>query len=105
MSRSALVCVVALGAAACGGSTNAPVDASTSDMAQRADGGAGDTCIASGGQVVERMCCATEHPFPQTCTVGACGCSPMNSAPIATCQCPSGTCFDGIACVKSSPGP
>lgn len=57
-----------------------------------------DACIASGGTVATAPCCSSAREFPNTCAVGACGCSPDNSQETKTCTCPEGTCFDGSAC-------
>jgi hypothetical protein len=55
-------------------------------------------CARSGGTVSTAQCCALAQEFPNTCLVGACGCSPENSATRTVCLCPAGTCFDGNAC-------
>jgi hypothetical protein len=38
-------------------------------------------------------CCTDVGDFPDMCRVGACGCAPASSHTIATCTCPSGSCF------------
>ena len=55
-------------------------------------------CIASGGSVGAAVCCLSVDDFPDTCLVGACGCSAENSHGVQTCNCPTGTCFNGTAC-------
>lgn len=59
-------------------------------------------CINSGGTVTTAMCCnSTTDDFPNTCVIGACGCSLENSHSIQTCNCGEGKCFNGSACVQS----
>jgi len=57
-------------------------------------------CLASGGTVTSAMCCASTGDFPDTCEVGACGCSPDASHEVRACVCGTGTCFNGSACVS-----
>ena len=63
-----------------------------------------DDCVASGGTVVTGMCCTGVEAFPNTCLIGACGCSPDNSQEVKVCECPEGLCFDGTTCT-STPAP
>jgi hypothetical protein len=56
-------------------------------------------CLASGGTVGEAVCCASVEDFPDTCLVGACGCSAEYSHAVQVCTCPAGTCFNGTACM------
>jgi hypothetical protein len=77
---------------------------SDSDSDADADSGAPldpeQGCLASGGTVGTALCCAANPTdFPNTCSTGACGCSPENSVEVQFCYCPSDTCFDGSACV------
>ena len=68
----------------------------------RSQGGADPlaaACESAGGTVVSWQCCAGVSDFPNTCLIGACGCSPENSAPRDVCECPAGQCFDGTGCV------
>jgi len=55
-------------------------------------------CAASGGVVVTASCCASSTDFPNTCVIGACGCSAENSKDTKVCLCPENACFDGTAC-------
>jgi hypothetical protein len=55
-------------------------------------------CLSSGGQATSSLCCKSADDFPNTCLVGACGCSPDNSKSIKTCDCGEGKCFDGATC-------
>ena len=55
-------------------------------------------CIQSGGTVQNAMCCRGVGDFPNTCTIGACGCSPFESEMVLTCVCPPGRCFNGNTC-------
>jgi hypothetical protein len=50
-------------------------------------------CLAMGGQVGSSLCCTSAGDFPDSCAVGACGCSPSNSHSVNTCLCPGGGCF------------
>ncbi len=61
-------------------------------------GGASDGCVQSGGVVGQSLCCAGAGDFPSMCSVGVCGCSPDNSEMVQVCECPQGSCFDGLAC-------
>ena len=60
---------------------------------------ADQACTNSGGAVGTSLCCASSGDFPNTCLIGACGCSPDNSHSVKVCNCPDGTCFDGTGCV------
>lgn len=65
-----------------------------SDAADGAvDAGAAALCVSTGGTVGTAQCCKNTTDFPNTCTVGPCGCSPNNSHTVATCQCPGTQCF------------
>jgi hypothetical protein len=50
-------------------------------------------CLTTNGQVSTGLCCANVGDFPDSCAVGACGCSPANSHSVSTCVCPAGGCF------------
>jgi hypothetical protein len=56
-------------------------------------------CLQSGGTVSTGLCCRAVESFPNTCTIGACGCAPDASHEVAICICPTNTCFDGESCV------
>ena len=58
-------------------------------------------CIASGGTVSTAPCCSTAPEFPDTCSIGSCGCSPQFSREVSICNCGAG-CFnrDQRACVQ-----
>jgi hypothetical protein len=57
------------------------------------DGGSlASACLATMGQIESGLCCTSATDFPNTCAVGACGCSPANSHTISQCACASG-CF------------
>jgi heat shock protein HslJ len=64
-----------------------------------------ERCTRSGGTVGMASCCGLVGEFPSTCLPGACGCAPDKSHPVQVCQCPSGQCFDGRACVPSGKEP
>jgi hypothetical protein len=55
-------------------------------------------CERSGGLVVTRLCCASANDFPNTCLIGACGCSPDNSREVSVCECGKGRCWNGKVC-------
>jgi hypothetical protein len=55
-------------------------------------------CLDSGGQVVTQTCCQSSGDFPNSCLIGACGCSPSYSHQIKICDCGQGKCFDGYEC-------
>ena len=78
-------------------------DASATDApatdAPAGDGGLATACAASGGTVTTSQCCQSTGDFPNTCSVGACGCAPASSHSVMTCACPTGQCFDGARCV------
>ena len=57
-----------------------------------------EMCTLSGGTVSTGMCCLATGDFPNSCLIGACGCSPVNSHQVQTCHCPVGKCFDGEKC-------
>lgn len=69
---------------------DAPNDAA-SDASS--DGGLAALCVSTGGTVGSGLCCLSSQDFPDTCTTGACGCSPNNSHTVQTCQCPNKKCF------------
>ena len=56
-------------------------------------------CLTSGGTVTTATCCASTSDFPDTCAIGACGCSPNASHAVRVCQCSAGNCFNGTQCV------
>lgn len=51
-------------------------------------------CINSGGTVINKMCCNAVTDFPNTCLIGACGCSLENSHEMKVCECEEGKCWD-----------
>ena len=58
-----------------------------------------ELCINSGGTVTTQLCCGSVGDFPNTCLIGACGCSPSNSHEVKVCNCGEGKCWDGTNCV------
>ncbi len=56
-------------------------------------------CTQSGGNVTTMLCCTSAGDFPNLCLVGPCGCSPANSHEIKVCDCGTGKCFNGTACI------
>jgi len=59
-------------------------------------------CLDSGGTVSTTSCCKTSNDFPNSCLIGACGCSPTDSHEVKTCNCVEGKCFNGTECVAKS---
>jgi len=59
-------------------------------------------CLDSGGTVETDTCCQSAGDFPNSCLIGACGCSPASSHQVKTCECGQGKCFDGNSCVSAS---
>jgi hypothetical protein len=55
-------------------------------------------CLISGGTVTTSLCCKTTTDFPNTCLIGACGCSPEYSHEVKVCDCGLDKCFNGIRC-------
>lgn len=58
-----------------------------------------ENCIASGGALTTSLCCKSVQDFPDTCLIGACGCSPLESHEIKVCDCGEGMCFNGTNCI------
>jgi hypothetical protein len=67
-----------------------------------ADGGTAEQrCLATGGTPRMAGCCLSSGDFPDSCAVGACGCSPASSHPVTICGCPAGACFSpGRGCLS-----
>ncbi|MDD2731690.1 MAG: DUF5667 domain-containing protein [Candidatus Pacebacteria bacterium] len=59
-------------------------------------------CIRTGGTVSVSSCCKSASDFPNTCLIGACGCSLENSHEVKVCECQEGKCFDGNKCAEIS---
>jgi hypothetical protein len=59
-----------------------------------------NSCLNSGGTVTTASCCQTTSDFPNTCLIGACGCSPDNSHEVKNCDCGTDKCFNGEKCVS-----
>jgi hypothetical protein len=65
--------------------------------------GAGELCTSTGGTVTTANCCANGvASFPDTCVIGACGCSPASSVTIMICSCAAGCFSPGVGCVASA---
>ncbi len=81
--------------------TDTAADAATDAQSDGAtDGGLAAACTASGGTVSSSLCCLSSGDFPNNCAVGSCSCAPTASHTVMTCQCPSGRCWNGSACVS-----
>lgn len=59
------------------------------------------SCFDSGGVVLTSLCCKSSNYFPNSCIIGACGCSIDDSHMIKTCECGTGKCFDGEKCITT----
>lgn len=59
-----------------------------------------NACTDSGGTISSSMCCTITEDFPNTCAIGACGCSSENSHEVMTCDCGENKCFDGDKCIE-----
>ena len=57
---------------------------------------AGSLCMSTGGTESTSLCCKSASDFPDTCKVGACGCSPGNSHTVQSCLCPVNECYDAL---------
>jgi hypothetical protein len=57
------------------------------------------TCVLSGGSIKTSLCCNLTGDFPNSCLIGACGCSPANSHQVKNCDCGEGKCFNGHICI------
>jgi hypothetical protein len=58
-------------------------------------------CTDSGGKIRTAWCCKSAGNFPNTCSIGACGCSIENSHKMRVCECGKGRCFDGTKCAEA----
>ncbi|MFH1129378.1 MAG: hypothetical protein V1686_01420 [Patescibacteria group bacterium] len=57
-------------------------------------------CIDSGGTVIMASCCQLTSDFPNSCSIGACGCSPDHSKQVKARDC-GDKCWNGIKCVNN----
>ena len=57
-------------------------------------------CETGGGTFTTMLCCKNVPSLPNTCVIGACGCSPENSRSTYYCECGAGKCWDGSSCVN-----
>jgi hypothetical protein len=80
-------------------SDSSSTDSATTDSTTTDGDGGSAGCTASGGAVTTSLCCAGSGDFPNTCLIGACGCAPSSSHEVKVCNCPTGKCWDGSACV------
>lgn len=64
-----------------------------------------NSCLNSGGTVTTASCCQTTNDFPNSCLIGACGCSSDNSHEVKNCDCGTDKCFNGEKCVAVSVAP
>ena len=60
---------------------------------------ANKACINADGTVKTQQCCSSASDFPNSCLIGACGCSLENSHEVKVCDCGEGKCWDGTKCV------
>jgi hypothetical protein len=73
-------------------------EAGSGDGGGTGEAGPAASCAASGGTASTSSCCGSTGEFPNTCSLGACSCSPSNSHAVQICTCPAGKCFDGTSC-------
>ena len=59
-------------------------------------------CADTGGTATNSSCCGSAEDYPNTCLIGACGCSPENSKETKVCECGEGKCFNGNSCVSQN---
>jgi hypothetical protein len=65
--------------------------------------GGAELCTSTGGIVTTASCCANGvASFPDTCLVGACGCSPASSVTIMICSCAAGCFSPDAGCVPKT---
>ena len=93
--------------------SDAAADMSIADLGvdlSRADLGPSpleEGCIRSGGTVRTVSCCTSVPDFPDTCSIGACGCAPMYSRMALGCDCGPMRCFDTFggtdSCIARAP--
>jgi hypothetical protein len=57
-------------------------------------------CLNSGGTLTTAYCCKSVSDFPNSCLIGACGCSPTDSHQVKTCDCGENRCWDGTKCTQ-----
>jgi hypothetical protein len=57
-------------------------------------------CINSGGNITSSDCCEAVGDFPNTCSIGACGCAPFSSHNIRVCNCGQNKCWNGTQCIN-----
>lgn len=56
-------------------------------------------CLIAGGTIGTELCCKSSGDFPNSCLIGACGCSAENSHEVKFCNCGIDSCFDGSKCI------
>jgi hypothetical protein len=95
-----------IGALGAGGQVGPDAPAAQADVPISTDTqGLVALCRTTGGQLGSAMCCLSVTDYPDTCAVGACGCSPTASHEVVTCDCSTGSCFSRTAgCVPRSVG-
>jgi hypothetical protein len=92
--RAGILSVLFMAVLGCGSSST------SNDAGAAGDASAQQLCTATGGTVGMSSCCMTASDFPDSCAVGACGCSPDNSKMDSVCTCPANQCFSpGRGCV------
>lgn len=63
-----------------------------------------ELCKKSGGTITTQLCCNSVKDIPDTCLVGACGCSEENSHEVKVCNCGEEKCWDSkkVKCVDNT---
>jgi hypothetical protein len=59
-------------------------------------------CSNAGGKISTKNCCKSTGDLPNTCSVGACSCSPANSHYVKICECGTGKCFSDGKCISTA---
>lgn len=59
-----------------------------------------EACVKSGGKIEITFCCKSANDYPNSCAIGACGCSLENSREIKTCVCADNKCWNGTSCAE-----
>lgn len=95
-SQSGEYCIVK-----CAPNEACPAIATSCENATVTNKTTGELCKESGGTIKTQLCCGSVSDFPNTCLIGACGCSSSNSKEVKVCDCGEGKCFDGKTCVST----
>jgi hypothetical protein len=74
-------------------------DATAADARELSDAPSKNVCTSTGGTVSTAACCFGTADYPNTCSIGPCGCAPEDSTQVTVCSCPAQKCFmPGVGC-------